>query len=61
MPPEMREVNEALERLKRESYEDGKITVLIDLLNQNIISEDVVLKRLNISKEKLASLIKEQS
>lgn len=61
MPPEMREVNEALERLKKESYEDGKITILIDLLNQNIISEDVVLKRLNISKEKLASLIKEQS
>lgn len=40
--------------------EKGKITVLIDLLNNRIISEEVVMDKLNISKEELTKLIKSQ-
>ena len=44
----------------KQGSEKGKITVLIDLLNNRIISEEVVMDKLNITKEELTKLIKSQ-
>ena len=53
------EVERAMEGLKEEYRQEGELKILISLLRQGIISEEVVLKNLNISKEELEKKIKE--
>ena len=53
-------IKQGIEKGIEQGSEKGKITVLIDLLNNRIISEEVVMDKLNISKEELTKLIKSQ-
>ena len=65
------EVERAMEGLKEEyrqegrlegrieGRQEGELKILISLLRQGIISEEVVLKNLNINKEELEKKIKE--
>ena len=47
-------INQGLEQ----GLEQGHIKAYLDLLNQKIITEDIVMDKLNISKEELEELIK---
>lgn len=53
-------IKQGIEKGIEQGSEKGKITVLIALLNNRIISEEVVMDKLNISKEELTKLIKSQ-
>ena len=57
------EVREAIEDLKAESMakgmQEGKIKTIIELLNQGLISEEVALSSLKLSKAELDQKIKE--
>ena len=41
-----------------QGIEQGHINAYLDLLNQNLITEDIVMQKLNITKEELNELIK---
>ena len=53
------EVERAMEGLKEEYRLEGELKAFVSLLRQGIISEEVVLKNLNISKEELEKKIRE--
>ena len=53
------EVERAIEGLREEGRLEGELKTFVSLLQQGIISEEVVLKNLNISKEELEKKIKE--
>ena len=53
------EVERAMEGLKEEGRQEGELKTFVSLLRQGIISEEVVLKNLNISKEELEKKIRE--
>ena len=53
------EVERAMEGLKEEYRLEGELKAFVSLLRQGIISEEVVLKNLNISKEELENKIRE--
>ena len=53
------EVERAIEGLKEEGRQEGELKTFMSLLRQGIISEEIVLKNLNISKEELEKKIKE--
>ena len=53
------EVERALEELKKEYRLEGKLEAFVNLLRQGLISEEVVLDNLKISKEELEKKIKE--
>lgn len=53
------EVERALEGLKEECRLEGEIKTYVNLLQEGLISEEVVLNKLNISKEELNKKIKE--
>ena len=51
-------IEQGLEKGIEQGLDEGKKILLIDLLNQNIISEDVVMDKLNITKDELEELKK---
>ena len=53
------EVERAIEGLKEEGRLEGELKVFVSMLRQGLISEEVALKNLNISKEELENKIKE--
>ena len=53
------EVERAIEGLREEGELKGELKTFVSLMRQGIISEEVVLKNLNISKEELEKKIKE--
>lgn len=50
--------NDGINQGIEQGLDEGKKILLIDLLNQNIITEDIVMEKLNITKEELEVLIK---
>jgi hypothetical protein len=53
------EVERAMEGLKEEYRQEGELITFVSLLREGIISEEVALSKLNISKEELEKRIKE--
>ena len=51
-------IEQGLEKGIEQGLDEGKKILLIDLLNQNIITEDVVMDKLNITKDELEELKK---
>ena len=49
---------QGIEQGLKQGLDEGKKILLIDLLNQKIITEDVVMDKLNINKEELEELKK---
>ena len=50
--------NDGINQGIEQGLDEGKRILLIDLLNQNLITEEIVMEKLNITKEELNELIK---